>query len=163
MAWPRPISAASALNFEKVRMVQLRPACRIQRQDYLADGNTPLVDGKPVSCTFLDIVEEYNIINPASLLRDALSHLGMERDFTADCLDAVIHNHIVYRFHSNGANVIYYTAKALQEFRLGYMGFIQSAKLYTGLHTRGHQLRLQIPAGLLVPAPFAIAVHARKQ
>ena len=50
----------------------------------------------------------------------------------AEHLDAVIRNHIVYRFHPNGANVIYYTAKALQQFRLGYMGFIQSAKLYTG-------------------------------
>ena len=125
-------TGGSVLDFEKVRMVQLRPACRVQRQDYLADGTTPLRDGQPVSCTFLDIAEEYDIINPASLLRDIVSHPGLERDFTADHLDAVIHNHIVYRFDSNGANVIYYKAKALQQFRLGYMGFIQSAKLYTG-------------------------------
>jgi len=125
-------TGGGTLDIEKVRMVQLRPACRIERQDYLADGKTPLVDGKPVLCTFLDIVEEYDIINPASLLRDVVGHPRLERDFTADRLDAVIRNHIVYRFHPNGANVISYKAKALQRFRLGYMGFIQSAKLYTG-------------------------------
>ena len=120
------------LPFSKVRMVQLRPACRIRRQDYLVDGTTQLADGKPVSCRHLDIVEEYDIINPASVLADIVSHPGEQRDFTADHLDAVISNHIVYRFYPNGANVIHYKAKALQNFRLGYMGFIQSSKLYRG-------------------------------
>ena len=120
------------LSFTKVRMVQLCPACRIERQNYLADGKTPLAERKPTSCDYLDIVEEYDIINPASLLTDIIAHPGEERSFTADHLDAVIRNHIVYRFHPNGANVIHYKARALQEFRLGYMGFIQSAKLYRG-------------------------------
>jgi hypothetical protein len=57
----RRTTGRGSLNFGKVRMVQLRPACRIHRQDYLADGKTPLVNGMPVSCTFLDIVEEYDI------------------------------------------------------------------------------------------------------
>ena len=128
----RSESRAAALTFTDVRMVQLRPACRIRAQQYLLDGKTPLGDAKPASCRYFDIVEEYDIVNPASLLRDMTAHPGMERDFVADHLDGVIRNRIVYRFHPNGANVIYYDAQALQDFRLGYMGFVQSARLHKG-------------------------------
>lgn len=120
------------LNFTECKMEQLRPACRIKKQLYLINGKTPLNDGKPTLCDFFDIVEEYNIINPASLLEDIIKHPGKERDFAGGALAGVIYNHIVYRFHHNGANVIYYTAKALQDFNLGYMGFIQSARLTRG-------------------------------
>lgn len=122
----------ATLNFTACGMAQLRPACRIRKQQYLVNGRTPLAEDQPVACDSLDVVEEYDIINPASLLRDIVEHPGVERDFTAPYLEAVIANHIVYRFHSNGANVIDYTAKALQPFELGYMGFIQSAKLTRG-------------------------------
>ncbi|MEW6356040.1 MAG: hypothetical protein AB1696_06940 [Planctomycetota bacterium] len=122
----------ATITFADNRMVQLHPACRIRKQEYLIEGKKPLQDGKPASCDYLDIVEEYDIISPASLLEDIVKHPGVERDFTGDKLDGVISNHIVYRFHPNGANVIYYTAKALQEFNIGYMGFIQSAKLTKG-------------------------------
>jgi len=122
------------LTFSGNRMAQLRPACRISRQQYLADGAAPLHDGQPTSCGHLDIVEEYDIISPASLLADAVSHPGVERDPIASHLQGVIRNRITYRFHPNGANVIHYHAEALQEFRLGYMGFIQSARLYKGAY-----------------------------
>jgi len=121
-----------ALTFTRNRMAQLRPACRIRKQQVLVNGTTPLRDGVPVSGAYLDVVDDYDIINPAALLRDLVAHPGQRRDFTADHLDAVIGNHIVYRFYPNGANVIEHTAKALQPFRLGYMGFLQSAKLHRG-------------------------------
>jgi len=129
------------LTFTAIRMVQLRPACRIKSQQYLIDGKTPLADGEPTACEFFDIVEEYDIINPASLVRDMIDHPGQERSFVADRLAGVIRNHITYRFHPNGACVIYYRAKALQKFRLGYMGFIQSARLYKGkYHTQEYYI-----------------------
>jgi hypothetical protein len=124
----------ATLEVAEVAMAQLRPACRIRSQQYLVDGRESLKHDTPVTCNHLDVVEEYDIINPASLLEDIAAHPGEERDFAAEHLDGVIRNHIVYRFHANGATVIYYTAKALQEFRLGYMGFIQSAKLATGAY-----------------------------
>ena len=122
--------AGVALTRTDQRGVQICPACRIRNQEYLLNGTTHLADGVEASGTWLDIVEEYDIINPASLLADIVSHPGQERDFTAAHLDGVIRNHIVYRFHPNGANVIYYRARALQEFNLGYMGFIQTARLH---------------------------------
>jgi len=94
-----------------------------------------LEDGKEGFCDHFDIVEEYDIINPASLLEDVIAHPGVQRGFTADHLQAVIRNHIVYRFYPNGANVIHFTAEALQPFNVGYMGFIQSAPLSKGAFT----------------------------
>ncbi|OIO99051.1 MAG: hypothetical protein AUJ92_00265 [Armatimonadetes bacterium CG2_30_59_28] len=125
----------ASLAFTGSHVAQLVPACRIARQDYLVNGKTPLEDGKEVSCDHFDIVEEYDIINPASLLEDVIAHPGVQRGFTADHLQAVIRNHIVYRFYPNGANVIHFTAEALQPFNVGYMGFIQSAPLSKGAFT----------------------------
>jgi len=117
---------------EKTLAVQIYPSCRIKKQEYLADGKTPLKEGEVVECRWFDIVEEYDIINTGALLADIISHPGQERNFADEHLDAVVNNKITYRFFPNGANVIYYNAKALQEFKLGYMGFIQSSKLYQG-------------------------------
>ncbi len=117
------------LTFTNAAMVQLTPACRINKQTYLADGLAPVEDGKPISCRFLDIVEEYDIINPASLLDDIIRHPGVEPNFIAGHLAAVLRNQIVYRFYPQGCTVVDHRSKALQDFRLGYMGFIQSSKL----------------------------------
>ena len=124
--------AGRTLTHTKISMVQLTPACRIKTQQYLIDGKTPLVEGEPSACDFFDIVEEYDIINPASIVQDMIDHPGEQRSFTAAHLAGVIRNHITYRFHPNGAHVIHTKSTALQEFRIGYMGFIQSGKLYTG-------------------------------
>lgn len=134
MAGPRLTckQRGATLTVTQERVDQLRPACRIKKQQTLVDGTSPLEDARPVTCGRLDVVEEYDIINPASVLRDVIEHPGSERDFAADHLDAVIANRIVYSFYPNGANVIHHTAQALQEFALGYMGFIQSAKLTKG-------------------------------
>jgi len=120
------------LAFSKSALTQLIPACRIKKQQYLVNGKTRLEDDRPAACESFDMVEDYDIINPASLLQDIIKHPGKERNFVAEPLEAVINNHIVYRFHPNGANVITTTSKALQDFEMGYMGFIQSARLTKG-------------------------------
>lgn len=119
----------ATINFSEAKMVQLIPACRISRQEYLADGQRPIVEDAPVSCAHFDIVEDYDIISPAAVVQDLLEHPGQERSFVAEHLAAVVSNHIVYCFQPNGACVISHRAQALQSFNLGYMGFIQSAKL----------------------------------
>ncbi|MCK9266504.1 hypothetical protein M0P98_06455 [bacterium] len=125
-------SRNSTITFTERKMLQATPACRIKKQEYLVDGKTPLKDDELVTCSWLDIVEEYDIINTGSLLNDIIANPGQERNFVADHLDGVIRNEITYRFHPNGANIIYYKAKALQDFRLGYMGFIQASKAFQG-------------------------------
>ncbi len=122
------------LPFSKNLVTQLRPACRIRRQAYLMDGNKPLEDGKISTGSFLEIAEDYDIINPGSVLADIIAHPGIERSFIADHLDAVLRNGITYRFYPNGSCVIDTKSKALQSFKLVTALFVMTAKLTT-MHT----------------------------
>ncbi len=124
-------AGGAALAFTNVRSTQLHPACRVVNHAFLADGRTPVPDGAETECAFLDVVDEYEIINPGAVLKDIQGRPGIEPDFAAARLDAVISNRIVYRFFPRGAMVVEHTAKALQDFHLRYMGFIQSARLVT--------------------------------
>lgn len=117
---------------EKTRAVQVYPACRIRKQEYLVDGRNKLIEGEPVYCNWFDIVEEYDIINPGSVLADIISHPGVERSFNAEQLDGVIRYNLLYRFYPNGSNTIYHRMKALQDFRMGQMLYICSVRLYNG-------------------------------
>lgn len=125
-------SGDRALTFEEIKGVQITPACRIKEQKYLVNGKTALEDGKVTSCDFLDIVEEYDIIAPDSLLEMIRRNPGKVPQFTADGLDPVITNHIVYRFQPMGACTVEHRSIARRDFNLGYMGFIQSAPLTKG-------------------------------
>jgi hypothetical protein len=127
----RRSGGGATLPFRSAEMVQLRPACRIRRQEYLVDGETPLAANTPVECRSLDIVEEIDLINPGAVLRDVAGNPGRKRDFAGIGLEAVVANRIVYRFLPNGATVIHHEADAKQEFELGYMGFIQAGPLAT--------------------------------
>jgi len=121
-----------SLQVEEQKRTQLVPALRLLRQEFLADGHRPLAEGQPVECEFLDLVEDQEIINPGAVLAAILARPGVEPDWVAADLAAVVRNRIVYRFHSNGATIVDTRSEALQEFELGYMGFVQSAKLDTG-------------------------------
>jgi len=121
-----------SLEVEAQKQTQLVPALRLLRQEFLADGHRPLPEGQPVECEFLDLVEEQEIINPGAVLAAIRSRPGVDPDFVAGGLAAVMRNRIVYRFHPDGSTVIDTRSKALQEFEMGSMGFVQSAKLNTG-------------------------------
>jgi len=133
-------SSSDVMNISSNWMAQVTPACRIQKQEYLIDGKTPLPENREVECAYLDIVEEYDIINPGSLLDKIRRSPGQEVDFAGQDLAGVIHNSIIYRFLPNGAVVVQHTSKALQQFMIGYMGFIQSIKLETGKSVHGHYI-----------------------
>ncbi len=123
---------AISIGFTNVAMTQWTPAIRIARQDYLADGRTPLANATGTTCRAFEIVEEYDILNPAGVLERLIRQRGRAPDLGDPTLPAVIRNRIVYRFFPGGATVVDHRATALQAFHLGYMGFIQSAKLATG-------------------------------
>lgn len=119
----------TTLTFTKSTLTQLRPCARIKEQKFLADGKAALISGKLIDCGSLDIVEEYDIINPASVLAEVIKHPGRRANFVAAHLDAVITNKIIYRISPNTAVVISHQATALQPFNLEFMGFIQQALL----------------------------------
>ncbi|MCK5844334.1 MAG: hypothetical protein KAG97_06475, partial [Victivallales bacterium] len=120
------------LKIKKWEMAQLWPSCRIKKQKYLVNGKTPLKEDETVNCGFLDIIEEYDVIRPDSLLESAKDNPGKELNFTAADLDYVTNNKITYRFQPRGACEIRYQAEAGCDFRLGYMGFIQTSPLCQG-------------------------------
>ncbi|MCK9266501.1 hypothetical protein M0P98_06440 [bacterium] len=125
-------SKGDIVKFTEKKLYQVKPACRITKQEYLLNGKTPLKNNEPMFCEWLDVVEEYDIINFGSLLADILAHPGQVRNFVGEHLEGIVSNDITYRFFPNGSTIIYYKSKALQDFRLGYMGFIQSSQLYKG-------------------------------
>ena len=113
-------------------MAQWNPACRILQQDFVLDSGAPPPEKESVACRWLDIIERYDIINPASALRQVRAHPGQEFDVNSPDLQAVIENEIRYRFRPDGSCVIRHKAVARQAFKMGYMGFIQTYKLTQG-------------------------------
>ncbi|MFA7158371.1 MAG: hypothetical protein WC299_03625 [Kiritimatiellia bacterium] len=120
------------LAVESSKLVQLWPACRINRKEYLVDGKNPLAEGAPTNCAFLDIAEDYDIVCPDAVLEAVKKNPGKENDFVAPGLAAVVNNRIAYRFLPQGACVVKHHSAALRDFQLSYMGFIQSAPLKRG-------------------------------
>ncbi len=126
------VSDGKILNVETAKVTQLWPACRMNRQEYLVNGKDPLAPGKSAVCDYFDIVEEYDIIAPDSLLESIKGNPGKEADFRAKDLDAVLTNRIVYRFQPMGTCTVEHISTARRGFNLSYSGFIQSAQLETG-------------------------------
>lgn len=125
-------SDGKKFSFEKPKRIQLHPACRIQKQEYLVNGKDALKDNVEVACDFLDIVETYDIIAPDSLLESFIKNPGKENDYVAAELESVITSNIKYQFQPNAACVETHECVANRNFKLGYMGFIQSAQLIRG-------------------------------
>jgi hypothetical protein len=125
-------ASGGALKISKQICTQIIPASRILKQSYLIDGKTPLPDDKPVSCSFLDIIDDYDIIAPDSLLEKIRKNQGKNVRFNTKDLDSVITMNIRYRFQPRGACTILSDAKLNREIRIGYAGFIQTVMLAKG-------------------------------
>lgn len=137
-------SGNSTFSYTKATPIQLLPCARIKEQKFLANGKTPLKPGKVIECDFLEIVEDYDIINPAAVLNHVIQHPGKKPDYVGSQLDAVINNKIVHRIHPNAATVITHRATALQPFNLEFMGFIQQ-ELLGKIATSPGLIRYYIP------------------
>lgn len=99
-------SDGKKLKIEKATLTQMLPAARIESQQYLIDGKTPLKDGKPVICDYLDIKEKYDIIAPDSLLESIKRQPGKVQDFIAPGLDALLTDETTYQFQPRGVCVV---------------------------------------------------------
>jgi len=128
-------TSSRKLGVQASELVQLTPACRIHSQQFLADGK-PLKQGVPTPCENFEVLEEYDIIAPDSVLVAVKKAPGQKVDYVADDRGAVINNRIRYHFQPAGACVIRHRATALRDFDLGYMGFIQSSPLHAGENSR---------------------------
>lgn len=125
-------SSPAALVFESQKRTQVTPSLRVLRQEFLADGATPLRDGDPVECSFLDLVEEQEVVNPGEVLGSLLRRPGTKPDFLAAGIGAVLRSRIVYRCRPDGSTMVETKSEALQDFEMGHMGFVQAAPLILG-------------------------------
>lgn len=118
------------LPFTASSLIQLRPACRISKQECLLDGIISFPDTLPVTCGYLDIVEDLDIICPDAVLESAKKNPGKKVNALAEGLDAVVSSRIVHRFLPEGACVVLDHSTARRAFKLGHMGFVQSSALH---------------------------------
>jgi len=111
------------------KKVQLAPSCRIRSQDNLVEGRTPLVEGQVVRGAFLDINEEYDIINPADVLDAIKKNPGRPTNFVGPERDALITNRIRYRLQPQAASTVRHRSTVHHDVQLEYMGFLQTRAL----------------------------------
>lgn len=122
----------AALAIETQKRIQIVPSVRVLRQEFWAGGVMPLRDGEPLECSFLDLLEEQELVNPGDVLQSLLRRPGAKPDFLATGLAAVLRNRIVYRFRPDGSTMVETNSEALQDFEMGHMGFVQAAPLVLG-------------------------------
>jgi len=125
-------SGPAALAIESQKRIQIIPSLRVLRQEFLADGVLPLRAGEPVECSFLDLLEDQELVNPGDVLQSVLRRPGTKPDFLAEGLGSVLRNRIVYRFRPDGSTMVETNSEALQDFEMGHMGFVQAAPLVLG-------------------------------
>jgi hypothetical protein len=99
-------SGNKKLKIKRAVLVQMHPAARISKQKYLIDGKTPLKDGKPVICDYFDIIEEYDVIAPDSLLKVIKKNPGKKPNFVAPGIDALLTDKTTYQFQPRGVCLI---------------------------------------------------------
>jgi len=121
---------------------QLAPACRILNQAYLVDGHTPLEEGVVTPCKFLDVLDEYDIVNPAAVIESLKQNPGRVQNFVAAELDTLLTNKIRYQLQPWGACTVRHTAMVHRAFTLNLTGFIQTRTL---LRREGDIHRYYIP------------------
>jgi len=110
---------------------QLLPGVKNVSQRFLVDGQVSIVDDAVYQCAFFDIIQEYQIVDPRTLLTYMKANIGKtiieanaDSSVTADC--TIVSR---YRFSPNGSCVVYHEASAVNYLASVYWGGLQSAKL----------------------------------
>lgn len=94
------------LTIKRTVLAQMHPALRINKQQYLINGKTPLKDGKPVICDYFDIIEEYDIVAPDALLENIKNNPGKKANFIAPGIDSLLTDKTTYQFQPRGVCLI---------------------------------------------------------
>ena len=95
------------LTYVSAKMQQVYPSNRYRENSYLVNGTEPLADGTEVRCDFLDHVVDYEIVMPEYRVERFKSKPGVEHDFLAPDLPAMMAVRSLYRYQANGACVLY--------------------------------------------------------
>lgn len=118
-----------SISISNAERTQFYPANRIQSQQFLADGK-PLEDGTVTPCSRFEVVDTYDILNPASVLDYIGKHTGKAPDLSSKEIKSLLTNRITYQFQPHGTCVINLEATANQDFDIDETAFVQASALY---------------------------------
>lgn len=123
----------SSITFSTFCQVQMTPAIKNRTIKMYLDGiiEIPNTSGITYYCNYFDIRENYNIINPASVIDYLVDNVGSEPAPLLSNGNTCVQQNIIYRTQWNGNMLIFNDWTTIQEVDLGYMGFGQQDALYT--------------------------------
>ncbi|MCA0388460.1 MAG: hypothetical protein LCH52_08195 [Bacteroidetes bacterium] len=118
----------STVTITAQELLQAEPITLNRDKKYLLDGKYDLTDGVVGYADFFDIVDLYDMVDPSTII------ISYPVNWSNG--SAWVRNKITYRFGNYGSTVVNYTAEILRPLNLGYMGFIQSAKMTKGSYDK---------------------------
>lgn len=110
---------------------QLLPSIKNHSVQLLVNGNIDVNADMKVKGSFVDIIQTYDIVNPASVLANVRASLGsgVQPDLNVGNSAFTVNKNL--RILADGTNIVKTTFTFNQEANLDYIGFIQSSKMYT--------------------------------
>lgn len=121
----------------------------------MLDGITEVTTDGIYVCNDLDVIEQYDIIDPTSQLdyiKDPANiPYAIQPDFSTG--DALVFFNIVYKYQGNGACVVFHSIRTYKEIDINYFGFTQNQSMYNS----GSYTKLKT----FIPKTLPITVGAR--
>ena len=121
----------ATINVQSYTFGQLFPSIKNQTKNVLLNGSTEITEDGTYYADYIDLVNNYDIVNPSSVLDILIANVGT--NYTDQQLNdifktgsQVIWNQILYRVQSNGALEIVYGWRNYVDIQFGYMGYLQS-------------------------------------
>ncbi len=124
-----------AITVDSSVLTQLYPCLKNQIKKVLLDGLTEVVSDGLYRCTTVDIVNAYEITNPASVLAYVRSQVGSasQPSFLAAAIETDVRRALTYSYAENGSCAIVDSVEFLNQVTMNYMGVTQANPLtYTG-------------------------------
>ena len=124
-----------AISIASSTTTQLWPAINAQSKRVLLDGVTEILADGTYRCNTLQVVEGYNITNPASVLSYVQSQVGSATQpaLNHSSVAADVKRTITYLFAENGSCTITDGVQVVNALTIGYLGATQAGALnYSG-------------------------------
>lgn len=123
---------------------QMFPSIKNQKKKIILDGTLIKTNGV-YSGEKLDLVEEYDIVNPSSVLNYLIGSVGNSNPLPLNNADAQVLNQLTYRFLPNSSCTILNGWLTKQEIDLFYTGFTQMAVLSAAINPK---IKMYMPKSL---------------
>lgn len=148
----------SAIAVESSVLTQLYPCLKNQTKKVLLDGHTEVKTDGLYRCTTLDIINGYEVTNPAAVVNYVRSQVGAasQPSFLATSIATDVIRTLTYQYAENGSCAIVDSVEFLNQVTLNYLGVTQANPLtFTGKQLWQYIPRVTPKAGALKTWNFA--------